>query len=56
MASPVIAWRNANHITDWEFAEIGILLCDNDARDLALMVVRLKRQLEVLKEFRSRLT
>lgn len=43
-------WRTAHTITDWEFAQIGALLCGNAARDLALMVVRLQGQIEVLNE------
>lgn len=45
-------WRIANGITDWEFAEIGRLLCDHTARDLALMVVRKQGQLEVERMLR----
>lgn len=42
-------WRQKNIITDWEFAEIGALLCDNAPRDLALMLVRLQGQMEVCR-------
>jgi hypothetical protein len=48
--SPTTKWRGANNVTDWEFAEIGVLLCDNDPRDLALMVVRLTGQLTLCKQ------
>lgn len=44
-----LSWRDANFITDREFAEIGLLLCDHTPRDLALMVVRLQGQLEAPK-------
>lgn len=37
-----ISWREANVVTDEEFAEIGVLLCDHTPRDLALMIVRLR--------------
>lgn len=46
-------WRQANTITDWEMAEIGKLLCDHAARDLALMVVRGRGQLEVERMWRA---
>ena len=39
-------WRDANAITDWEFAEIGVLLCDHEPRDLALMIIRLQGRIE----------
>lgn len=45
-------WRTANTITDWEFAEIGTLLCDHSMRELALMVVRLQGQLEAERMLR----
>lgn len=45
-----LTWRQTHTITDWEFAEIGKLLCDHQARDLALKVVRLEGQIEMLKE------
>lgn len=41
-AQATATWRQANHLTDWEFAEVGVLLCDHDPRDLAAMVVRLR--------------
>lgn len=41
-----LAWREANTITDWEFARIGELLCDHEPRDLALKIVRLEGQVE----------
>lgn len=43
-------WRDRNAITDWEFAEIGALLCDNEPRDLALMVLRLQARLAAAHE------
>jgi len=46
------SWREANTITDWEFAQIGELLCYHSARDLALMVVRLEGQIEVYRMLR----
>lgn len=46
-------WRTANAITDWEFAEIGKLLCLNDPRDLALMVVRLQGRLGMAQTLRA---
>ena len=46
-------WRSANAITDWEFAEIGKLLCLNDPRDLALMVVRLQCRLGMAQTLRA---
>lgn len=49
---PPIAWRVVNTITDWEFGQVGGLLCDHTPRDLALMVVRLQGQLETMKEMR----
>lgn len=44
------AWRHENTITDWEFRQIGALLCDCQPRDLALKIVRLQGQLEVAKD------
>lgn len=46
-------WRATNTITDWEFAEIGTLLCDHSMRELALMVVRLQGQLEAERMLRG---
>ena len=46
-------WREVNTITNWEFAEIGKLMCDHQPRDLALMVVRLQGQIEVFEALRS---
>jgi hypothetical protein len=46
-------WRNANAITNWEFAKIGELLCDNEPRDLALKIIRLEGQIEVCKMLRA---
>lgn len=43
------AWREARKITDHEFSEVGVLLCDHEARDLALMVVRLRAALELAR-------
>jgi hypothetical protein len=40
-----MTWRDTNTITNWEFGEIGKLLCDHSPRDLALMIVRLQGQL-----------
>jgi hypothetical protein len=42
-------WRDKNTITDWEFAEIGRLLCDGESRDLALKVVRLEGENAALR-------
>lgn len=41
------SWRTKHTLTDWEFEEIGKLLCDHEPRDLARMVVRLEGQIEV---------
>lgn len=48
--TPPLTWRQANTITDWEFGEIGALLCDIQPRDLALMIVRMRTQIETMKE------
>lgn len=45
MSKPCDEWRIANTITDWEFSEIGMLLCDHTQRDLALMIVRLRGEI-----------
>lgn len=37
-------------ITDRELAQISEMLCDCDARDLALRVVRLERRLEIARQ------
>jgi len=50
MKSETTTWRDANTITDWEFGQIGRLLCDQAPRDLALKIVRLEGQLEVARE------
>lgn len=42
-------WRRKNLITDWEFTEVGALLCRHSPRDLALMIVRLQGEMEVAR-------
>lgn len=56
-ATKACSWRAVNTITDWEFSEIGSLLCDHAPRDLALMVVRLQGRLgieQILREVLNR--
>jgi hypothetical protein len=50
MTDQPTTWREANTITDWEFSEIGALLCDHAPRDLALMIVRLQESHRIGEE------
>ena len=47
-------WREENKVADWESTEIGILLCDYDPRDIALMLVRIQEASRSLLEAASR--
>jgi hypothetical protein len=47
------AWRDANAVTDWEFARVGERVLSIAPRDLALKGVRLEGQIEVYRALQA---
>lgn len=52
-AAQPLKWRDRNAVTDWEFAEIGKLLCDHEPHEIALLFLRLQGQMEMVNILRE---